>query len=103
MSLCFECGEPQVTSVQAKPPEAKKPPFKTTETAVHIDELKIVKAKLACAQHPGSSHWRYIRQDGGHKGEHVALGLEEIGLWARKIVSMNFCMTTPCLRSVIKA
>ena len=62
---------------------------------MHSEELKRVKAKLACAQHSGPNRWGDVRQDHGHEGEHVALGLEEIGLWARKIVSVIFCMMAP--------
>lgn len=89
MSCIVYRTEPEVTKSQTKPPEPEKPPPKTTETAICNEELKNVKAKLACAQHGGPTHWCYVRHDQGHEGEHVALGLEEVGLWARKIVSME--------------
>lgn len=47
-------------------------------------ELRIVKEKLQCAQHAGPNRWCYVSPD--KPSEHVALGYEEITLWARKIV-----------------
>lgn len=66
-----------------KPSNNKKAPAKSTETA-YEGELKTVKAKLACAAHPGPNRWCYVSRA---KGEHIPLGLEHITLWARKIVS----------------
>ena len=52
-------------------------------------ELRIVKEKLQCAQHVGPNRWCYVSPE--NPTEHVALGYEEISLWARKIVSESEC------------
>jgi hypothetical protein len=66
---------------------------KSQELATDPDVLGKVKEKLKCAVHPGPHRWCYVRQDAGHEGEHVALGIGEVGLWARQIVSIPiiFC------------
>ena len=52
-------------------------------------ELRIVKEKLQCAQHIGPNRWCYVSPE--NPNEHVALGYEEISLWARKIVNESEC------------
>jgi len=47
---------------------------------------RIVEEKLSCVQHSGSNHWCYINPE--TPVEHIALGREEVSLWARKIVSI---------------
>ncbi|KAF8231156.1 hypothetical protein L208DRAFT_1378238 [Tricholoma matsutake] len=49
----------------------------------YANELHLVKEKLCCTKHGGLNHWCYIHPN--TPGEHVALGLQEITLWARKI------------------
>ena len=44
----------------------------------------MVSRTLKCAQHPGDNRWCFINPD--KPTEHIALGLEEITLWACKIV-----------------
>ncbi|KAJ6607194.1 hypothetical protein B0H10DRAFT_1956454 [Mycena sp. CBHHK59/15] len=59
---------------------------KQSETVVAIRELEKVKAKLTCALHPGKNRWCYVMPpDSKHPGKHVALGIEHVGLWARKV------------------
>lgn len=65
---------------QAKAAAAPKP----AETA-YGKELRTVKDRLACPEHRGPNRWCYVSP--AHGKEHIALGVEEIGLWAKKIVS----------------
>ncbi|KAJ7456408.1 hypothetical protein B0H11DRAFT_1739317 [Mycena galericulata] len=59
---------------------------KQSETAIAIPELEKVKAKLTCALHPGKNRWCYVMPpDSKHPGKHVALGIEHVRLWARKV------------------
>lgn len=46
----------------------------------------MIKEKLSCGEHRGNHRWCFVRHDEGHVGKHVQLGLEEVTLWARKIV-----------------
>lgn len=46
--------------------------------------LRIVQKKLKCMQHTEPNRWCYVRLE--NPNEHVALGKEEVSLWARKIV-----------------
>ncbi|TFK31830.1 hypothetical protein BDQ12DRAFT_671560 [Crucibulum laeve] len=69
-----------------KPVEAVKP-VKSNETTTDPDVLNKVKSKLKCTQHPGPHQWCYIWCNEGHEGEHVPLGICEVGLWACMIVS----------------
>ncbi|KAF8805111.1 hypothetical protein BYT27DRAFT_7105037 [Phlegmacium glaucopus] len=63
-------------------------------------ELRMVQEKLRCAEHAGPNRWCYVSAD--TPNEHVALGYEEISLWARKIHDNDAdpdCVTPPnCLR-----
>jgi hypothetical protein len=72
---------------QEKPKEAEKPAPKALETATNPEVLHKVKNVLQCATHSGPHRWCYMRRDREHEGEHVALGIYEVSLWARKIVS----------------
>ena len=51
----------------------------------YVEELCVIKQRLKCIRHPGPNRWCYVRPN--NPDEHIALGLEEIMLWARKIVS----------------
>ncbi|KAF7977228.1 hypothetical protein HWV62_4323 [Athelia sp. TMB] len=55
---------------------------KATESA-YAEELKIVKGALRCEEHGGANRWCYVSP--GHGKKHIALGLKEVGLWARKM------------------
>ncbi|KAJ8461839.1 hypothetical protein ONZ45_g18153 [Pleurotus djamor] len=68
----------------AREPEPEKAP-KPTEAAIDPEVLTAVKTKLTCAKHPGANRWCYVRNDEGHEGEHVRLGINEVGLWARAV------------------
>lgn len=46
--------------------------------------LRIVQKKLKCLQHTEPNRWCYIRPE--NRNEHIALGKEEVSLWAREIV-----------------
>ncbi|KAG6908316.1 hypothetical protein DXG01_005292 [Tephrocybe rancida] len=62
-------------------PSAPKP----SETAAS-EEMKIVKEKLRCAQHPGANRWCFVKNDrDGNAGRHVPLGIAELSLWAREM------------------
>jgi hypothetical protein len=50
---------------------------------VYGPELRLVQEKLRCAQHAGPNWWCYISPT--KPDEHIALGYEEVSLWARKI------------------
>jgi len=76
-----------LSSLQEKPKDAKKPAPKTLETATDPNVLHKVKNALKCATYPRPHQWCYVRRDKGHEGEHVALRIHKVGLWARKIVS----------------
>ena len=76
--------------LQTKVPEKQAPAEKVTETAI-TKELDIVKAKLGCMEHRGNNRWCFVRRDEEHAGQHIALGLEKITLWARKMVSKIAC------------
>ena len=52
----------------------------------YVEELRVIKQRLKCIRHPGANRWCYVRPN--NPDEHIALGLEEIMLWARKIVSL---------------
>jgi hypothetical protein len=67
-----------------KPDESKAKPA-VTECA-YAAELAIVKEKLKCAKHAGQNRWCFVKAD----GEHEELGLAEITLWARKMVSSTW-------------
>ncbi|KAJ6490437.1 hypothetical protein DFH09DRAFT_1454372 [Mycena vulgaris] len=75
--------------------QAEKP----SETAVTIPELRKVKEKLACAEHPGRNRWCYVLPPSSkHPGKHVPLDIEVIGLWARKMHDGEVdedCVTPP--------
>ena len=57
--------------------EAKK---NQAENLSYARALRIVQGKLRCMQHPESNRWCYINPDSPN--EHIALGREEINLWA---------------------
>lgn len=59
---------------------------RTTDVAYNA-ELHMVKEKLKCVQHTGPNRWCYVSPE--NPNEHIALGCEEITLWARKIVSVQ--------------
>jgi hypothetical protein len=48
------------------------------------EELKHVQEKLRCADHAGQNRWCYISPE--NPKEHINLGVEEVTLWARKLV-----------------
>ena len=52
----------------------------------YVEELRVIKQRLKCANHSGPNRWCYVRPN--NPNEHVALGLKELMLWARKIVSV---------------
>ncbi|KAJ7658669.1 hypothetical protein DFH06DRAFT_1472729 [Mycena polygramma] len=57
---------------------------KQSETT--ISELDKVKAKLTCALHRGGKRWCYVMPFTSiHPGKHIPLGIEHVGLWARKV------------------
>ncbi|KAF7328413.1 hypothetical protein MVEN_02557000 [Mycena venus] len=59
---------------------------KQSETAITIPELEKVKAKLTCALHPGRNRWCYVMPPTSkHPGKHIPLGIDHVGLWARKV------------------
>ncbi|KAI0246018.1 hypothetical protein BJV78DRAFT_1158199 [Lactifluus subvellereus] len=81
-----------------KSKEAEKPPPKSSEMATNPDILHKVKNTLQCAIHPGPHWWCYVRRDKGHEGEHVKLGIHEVGLWVQKIhdgEADEDCITPP--------
>ena len=53
-----------------------------------------MKEKLKCEQHNGPNRWCYVSSN--DPSEHVKLGLEEVTLWARKLMSprKRFCYPT---------
>lgn len=57
------------------------------------EELCIVKEKLRCEQHSGPNRWCYVSLN--DPADHVKLGLEEVTLWARKLVSLHVDFTIP--------
>ncbi|KIM35687.1 hypothetical protein M413DRAFT_56413, partial [Hebeloma cylindrosporum] len=77
----------------------KKEGTRKTDFAYNA-ELTAVNRNLKCAQHPGENRWCYINPE--KPTEHIALGLEEITLWARKIhdnEADSDCLRPPhCLR-----
>jgi hypothetical protein len=76
-----------LSSIQEKPSVAEKPALKASETTTDPEVLRKVKNALQCTTHPGPHWWCCVRHDKGHEGEHVALGIHEVDLWARKIMS----------------
>lgn len=48
--------------------------------------VRIVEEKLKCLQHGGPNRWCYVNP--GNPADHIALGREEVHLWARKIVRL---------------
>ncbi|KAJ7366164.1 hypothetical protein DFH08DRAFT_763348 [Mycena albidolilacea] len=68
-----------------KAAEKATPVPKVTETA-YRDELNVVKTALACEKHRGRNRWCFVRRDDEAGPRCVPLGLEEITLWARKLV-----------------
>jgi hypothetical protein len=85
-----------MSGLKEKPKDVEKPAPKVTETAVEPEMLRKVKKALECAMHPGPHWWCFVRRDKGHEGEHVPLGIQEVGLWAWKIVSSCSEMSTFC-------
>ncbi|KAJ7709051.1 hypothetical protein B0H17DRAFT_916406 [Mycena rosella] len=77
----------EIANLEVQPDgKTTKQAEKQSETAISIPELEIVKAKLTCALHPGRNRWCYVMPpDSKHPGEHIALGIEHVGLWARKV------------------
>ncbi|KAF8214495.1 hypothetical protein K438DRAFT_2008803 [Mycena galopus ATCC 62051] len=77
----------EIVNLEVQPDgKTTKQAEKQSETVIAIPELENVKAKLTCALHPGKNRWCYVMPpDSNHPGEHVALGIEHVGLWARKI------------------
>lgn len=71
-------------------PKKKTDGNRSTDSA-YSAELRVVKEKLQCAHHSGPNRWCYVSPE--NPTEHVALGLEEITLWARKIVSSYVYIT----------
>ncbi|PPQ87378.1 hypothetical protein CVT25_001996 [Psilocybe cyanescens] len=63
-------------------PKKKINGSRSTDSA-YSAELRVVKEKLQCAHHSGPNRWCYVSPE--NPTEHVALGLEEITLWAWKI------------------
>jgi hypothetical protein len=60
------------------------------DTAVSFKtELRELKQRLQCEKHSG----RYCYVDPIHPGEHIALDIYKLTLWAKKIVS-NRCYLT---------
>ena len=57
------------------------------------EELRIVKEKLKCEQNNGPNRWFYVSLN--CPSEHVKLGLEEVMLWAQKLVSHHKCICYP--------
>jgi hypothetical protein len=52
-----------------------------------IPELQMVKDKLKCAEHLAKNRWCYVMgPNSKFPGEHVAVGIDTVALWARKIV-----------------
>ena len=75
-----------VLSLTALRKDAVMSATKLLNETAYEGELNTVKAKLACAAHPGPNRWCYAS---GEKGTYT-IGLEHITLWARKIVSISF-------------
>ncbi|KAJ6507806.1 hypothetical protein C8R47DRAFT_966359 [Mycena vitilis] len=77
----------EVVNLEVQPDgKTTKQAEKQSETAISIPELEKVKAKLTCALHPGKNRWCYVMPPtSNHPGKHIPLGLEHVGLWARKV------------------
>lgn len=86
--------------IKVKPPAPEKATAapKVTETAYRA-ELNQLKDELTCQKHGsrGNNRWCFVRRDEGHTGEHIPIGLEEITLWARKMVCPQFFAPESCL------
>ncbi|KJA23054.1 hypothetical protein HYPSUDRAFT_201616 [Hypholoma sublateritium FD-334 SS-4] len=72
----------------------------TGSQAAYSAELRLVREKLRCGLHAGPNRWCYVTPE--KPDEHVALGYEEISLWARSIHENDAdpdCLLPPhCLR-----
>lgn len=68
------------------PSKAKKADGSQNTDLAYGPELCMVKEKLHCPQHQGPNWFCYL--DPTNPREHIALGLEEVTLWAQKIVSI---------------
>ncbi|KAJ7165220.1 hypothetical protein C8R46DRAFT_900628 [Mycena filopes] len=77
----------EIVNTEVQPDGKKtKQPEKPVESALTIPELENVKSKLSCMLHPGRNRWCYVMPPDSKKpGEHVALGIEHVSLWARKV------------------
>ncbi|KAF9053254.1 hypothetical protein BJ165DRAFT_1523965 [Panaeolus papilionaceus] len=48
-------------------------------------ELRILQEKLPCATHVSSGRWCYVKPGHNNGDDHIALGIEELTLWAKKM------------------
>ncbi|KJA12722.1 hypothetical protein HYPSUDRAFT_152273, partial [Hypholoma sublateritium FD-334 SS-4] len=68
--------------------------------SVYRAELRLIQEKLSCGVHAGPNRWCYMTSE--KPDEHIALGYEEICLWARSIHDNDSdpdCLLPPrCLR-----
>ncbi|KAJ6524180.1 hypothetical protein B0H19DRAFT_972217, partial [Mycena capillaripes] len=87
--------------LQEVQPDGKKvkQPEKVSESAILSPEIAKVQAKLSCALHPGKNRWCYVMGPKSKSpGKHVAIGIDVLTLWARKIHDKEAdedCVTPP--------
>ena len=65
-------------------PAAQEVKSNQTRRLSYIAALHIVQERLSCTQHAEPNRWCYVNPK--NPSVHLALGKEEVRLWARKIV-----------------
>lgn len=61
-------------------------PFQNPNALSFETELRILQEKLPCATHVSSGRWCYVKPGRNNGDDHIALGIEELTLWAKKMV-----------------